>query len=107
MSELDCPFDLVDGKWTCPQCKWVYPLEAQADPPRRNCPRAPKGIDRVFAIVTRRLEGTPFDVPEIRIRICYDCNEFNGSTCTERGSSCKHFERWIERLTSGQCSHWG
>lgn len=107
MNELDCPVELLDGKWTCPQCGWVYPLPAQDDPPRRNCPRAPNGIDRVLAAVARRLADTPFDLPEVRIRICWDCAEFNGRTCTERGSACKHFERWIERLSFGGCEVWG
>ena len=107
----NCPFELVDGKWKCPDppdgCGWIYSLEAGPKPPKRNCPGAPKGIEGVLATVTRRLEGTPFDLPEARIRICWDCEQFNGSTCTERGSDCKHFERWIERLTIGPpCDRW-
>ena len=34
-----CPLILVAGRWTCPQCGWVYRLES-ATPPRRHCPKA-------------------------------------------------------------------
>ncbi|NQU26169.1 MAG: hypothetical protein HQ567_33195 [Candidatus Nealsonbacteria bacterium] len=26
--------------------------------------------------------------------------------CTEQGSSCRHFQRWLERLTVGSCRGW-
>ena len=36
---INCPTKLVDGKWTCPNCGWVYPLQSER-PPHRNCPKA-------------------------------------------------------------------
>lgn len=108
MIQPNCPFELTGGKWICPQCDWIYPLEAKPDPPHRNCLRGPKGIDRLFAVVVRRFADMTIDWPpiEVKIRTCYDCERFNGRTCTERGSECKHFERWIERLLFGRCEAW-
>lgn len=37
VSRIDCPLTLIDGKWTCPNCGWIYPKERDK-PPQRNCP---------------------------------------------------------------------
>lgn len=53
-----CPFKLVDGKWKCPLCNWVYPLKAEKKPPRRNCPGKPSVCqvgDRLHKILREKL----------------------------------------------------
>ncbi len=113
MNKPDCPFDLADGKWTCPQCGWVYPLES-AKPPYRTCPKAPPVIDRVLARIRSRLDkattctAAEWDAIESRVRVCCACpfGKFTGGTCRERGTDCTKFDRWFERVTIGNCLAW-
>ena len=110
---IDCPLQLVDGKWTCPQCGWAYKLTSD-DPPKRNCPKAPRGVDAVLQLVGNRLGQTTacdngeWDEIERRGRVCVICprRRFRGYTGTDRGSRCRHWERWIERLVYGRCGCW-
>jgi len=54
---MDCPLELIADRWTCPQCDWVYPLQAER-PPRRNCSNSPD-----LAEAAERLRIFPVDVP--------------------------------------------
>ena len=112
----DCQLELIDGKWTCPNCDWVYPRPA-AKPPRRNCParrRLPSSaelIEQVRRVQAERLQCIlPAMLPEIsrRVLICHGnpCGKFNGRTCTDRGKICSCWRRWMERLAIGKCDCW-
>lgn len=51
----NCLLKLIDGKWTCPICNWVYRLESDR-PPRRNCPAAKsRGLGDTIAKITHKL----------------------------------------------------
>lgn len=94
---INCPTDLVDGKWTCPLCDWIYPLDSD-QPPKRNCPKSPEGrAGRLIAIlhaVTQGIESEPTwqmylprPLPDLErnIGICLDCEHYKDNTCTKRG----------------------
>jgi len=48
--------------------------------------------------------------PEIsrRVTACYmtGCEKFNGRLCTDRGTACTKWDRWMERLAVGKCDRW-
>lgn len=74
-------------------------------------PTAAELIERVRRDLADRLCGElPAMLPEIarRVTICYDntCKKFNERVCTDRGSACTCWKRWIERLAIGQCKYW-
>ena len=43
----DCMMQLKDGKWSCPDCEWTYPLQAE-EPPKRNCPVAMQRVGSIL-----------------------------------------------------------
>ena len=133
---IDCLMQLKDGKWSCSDCEWTYPLQAE-EPPKRNCPVAMQRagsiphdllrkesplptlaelIERVRRDIAERLNAERLDpelpamMPEIvrRAAICHTnrCDKFNDQTCTDRGGACTHWVRWMERLSFGQCEQW-
>ena len=114
MNIYDCPFILGDnGLWFCPQCEKAHPLPLEKAP-YRTCPKVVVGVDAVLTKVgnylgqTAALDNGEWTEIERRIRICYDskCKHFKQFTCTERGSSCKHFVSWIQRLCLSTCEAW-
>ncbi len=118
-NSLDCPLELIGGKWVCPDCGWVYPLPADPNrPPSRNCPdrlRPPtlaELIERVRRDLAERV-GAELSamMPKIicRVTVCHAnyCSKFDVQTCTDRGQVCTYWVRWIERLAYGTCRQWG
>lgn len=118
---INCPLQLVDGKWTCPLCGWVYPLDSEK-PPHRNCPKSPGGREgRMIATVHQinlkrenEINWTMYpprhliDMEKI-LGICLDCPEHNGNTCVVRGTDCKARGHWLKRLAClgfRECERW-
>lgn len=122
---INCPFDLVDGKLTCPQCDWVYPLRSDK-PPKRNCPKSPEGrAGRLIAVLHEisskhesemKANGSwqmyplrPLIDLEKYLEICLDCDQHNGNTCTTRGTDCRARGLWLKRLACvgfRDCPNW-
>lgn len=118
----DCPLTLnTEGFYQCPDCNWIYKRKADK-PPRRNCPNSPdintpehrETIkQRMLAELTPVIEsrGAPqFSLAmstEQLERCLSPCKEFNGQTCTFRGSACKKWQRWKEflLLTGNPCRY--
>jgi hypothetical protein len=65
---MDCALTLVAGRWTCPQCGWVYPRESEK-PPRRNCPAGGKVRGSQFAVRSEEAQAA------CRV-VCAACDEF-------------------------------
>ncbi len=113
----DCPFQLVNSKWTCPDCGWVYPLEAD-EPPCRNCPKSPQGIaGRIanLAHAAREQYSNTFYMrdPEQLTRligICLDCEHFVDRCNDGRfPSGCDGCRHWLKSLSSvgfRECPMW-
>jgi len=77
----------------------------------RRPPTAAELIEQVRAdAAARHFDELTAMLPEIarRVVICHGnpCNKFDGRTCTDRGSSCTYWKRWMERILIGQCDHW-
>jgi len=74
-------------------------------------PTAAELIERVRAdAAERHFDELTAMLPEIarRVVICHSnpCGLFNKHVCTDRGSGCTHWKRWMERILIGQCDHW-
>ena len=60
----DCPLQLINGCWTCPDCNWEYkrkgvPVQSEK-PPRRNCPKSPsRGLGDTIAKMTKAVGIKP------------------------------------------------
>jgi hypothetical protein len=102
----------IDGLYECPDCEWVHKHKADK-PPRRNCPNAPdiNTPEHRETIKQRMLaEIAPTAAIITQLDQCLTpCKEFNGQTCTYRGSACKKWPRWKEflALTTAPCRHYG
>ncbi len=107
---MDCQLEIVAGRWTCPDCDWVYPRPLPCRPPRRNCPTptTPTQIrDRVRYDLGTGIDDD--DWPEVsrRATACCGCPKFSGYGCAELGKRCRTGRiRWLERLVMGECDGW-
>ncbi len=106
----DCPFQLVAGHWTCPQCGWVYPRAADR-PPRRNCPAggdaAAAFLVRVRASIAARHSPLVHQPPHViaeHLEQCQRCEEWAGRCRWYRG--CEAFDRFVTDLLLGRCQEW-
>lgn len=95
----DCPLELVAGRWTCPQCGWVYPRES-ARPPRRNCPTAKT------AAVGPAVARSDAELAAV-ISTCHSntCGAFDavGDACRLCGCSGRRRGMWHAKLLWGHC----
>jgi rubredoxin len=88
----DCPLTLVAGRWTCPDCGWVYRLKSEK-PPRRNCP-----------------EGRPLPDPRTDAEVaacravCLTCEHFAGDRCRAcHGCKGEAVAVYESTLRAGEC----
>jgi hypothetical protein len=118
---INCPLQRVAGKWTCPLCGWVYPLDSDR-PPHRNCPKSPEGrpgqlIAILHAIASKHeneikwhmYSPRPLIDLEKNINICLDCDDYKDNTCTQRGTTGKARCVWLMRLGCVgfvECERW-
>ena len=59
---MDCPLEIIDGRWTCPDCGWVYLRLGTHRPPRHNCQKAPsRGLGDTIAKLTSAIGIKPCD----------------------------------------------
>jgi hypothetical protein len=92
----DCPFTLVAGRWTCPDCGWVYRRESEK-PPRRNCPKAEEVRSSRFAV---RSED---EIAACR-EVCQTCEHFAGNHCLAcRGCKSEAVAVYESHLRVGKC----
>lgn len=109
----DCPFQLVDNRWQCPDCDWVYPRFGPRRSPRRNCPNSPdintpehreKIKQKMLADMQPIIASScspESDLAGIVAQLdqCLTpCKKFNGHACTKNGSKCKYWQRWKEAV---------
>ena len=113
----NCQFNPDGPPWKCQQCGWIFARKGvpilSAKPPRRNCPKAPalnspEHRANIKAKMLAELEPTfnrsrcpacdESQATERLDRCLTPCTEFNGHTCTLRGSDCKKWVRWKEFL---------
>jgi len=102
----------------CINCDWVYRGKSSKTIEhtcRNSEPPVPPTLEvlteQIYQDMKSRLSTQlPAMIPEItrRASICYSnpCKKFNGHLCTDRGSVCTCWKRWMERLAIGQCGYW-
>lgn len=96
----ECRLTLVSGRWTCPQCGWVYRLESEK-PPRRNCPAAEGSRQRADGseVVIRGDD----EITRCRL-VCSSCEEFAGDRCRAcRQCASEAAAVYESRLRVGDC----
>jgi hypothetical protein len=107
----ECPLILnAEGFYECSDCNWIYKHKADKQP-HRNCPNSPdlNTPEHRETIKQRMLSGVEptAAITEQLDRCLTPCKEFNGQTCTWRGSACNKWQRWKEflLLTANPCRH--
>lgn len=110
----DCTFTLNAGNlWQCTECGWVYKRPSEK-PPRRNCPKSDgkppaTPTDRIRS-AHAALDPPPIDAAELdrRLAVCAanECGHCSTGVCDERGSKCRRYAAWQERVLFGDCKHW-
>ncbi|MHC4715901.1 MAG: hypothetical protein ACYS5V_02950 [Planctomycetota bacterium] len=69
-------------------------------------------LDAVRRSLPEHLSTDPAAWSQIagRVAVCTTCplDRFDpiAGTCTDQGSACRHFRRWLERLAVGSCRGW-
>lgn len=109
-----CEFNTVGNFWVCKNCATIVPKRANKKPLATcKCVKfiQPKTQPDPKSRVLReynRFDSLPNSRETVkqRLTICVACDKFNGQTCTERGSPCRYYKRWLERLFFGRCKKW-
>lgn len=107
----DCVLTPAGSRFRCYLCGWEY----HRGDVRRNCPATKGGtkrppIDDLAARLRakRLLDLCKYDdvIIEARLATCRRCDRFNAEAQCCRSGGCTSLERYVQRLTLGECERW-